>query len=128
MTTPLKIYFNGDYCNLEDSKVPVADRGYIFGDGIYEVFLIINGKFIDFDAHMARFKRSLSIMKIEMPEFDNISQITNKLLEMVEQGLLDKDTVIMACVKYMSEDDVADMMHCNEFNSEDEEDEEWEES
>jgi D-alanine transaminase len=82
MTTPLKIYFNGDYCNLEDAKVPVADRGYIFGDGIYEVFLIINGKFIDFDAHMARFKRSLSIMKIEMPEFDNISQITNKLLEM----------------------------------------------
>ena len=51
---------------------------------------------------------------------------TNKLLEMIEEGLLDKDTVIMACVKYMSEDDVADMMHCNEFDYEEEEEEEEE--
>lgn len=47
--------------------------------------------------------------------------MTCKLLEMVEQGILDRDTVIMACVKYMSEADVADMMHCNEFIMEDEE-------
>ena len=39
---------------------------------------------------------------------------TEKVLEMVEQGLLDKDQVIMACVKYMSEDQVADMAHSNE--------------
>ena len=42
-------------------------------------------------------------------------QATNKILEMVEQGILDKDTVIMSCLKYMSEDDVADMAHSNEF-------------
>ena len=40
---------------------------------------------------------------------------TTKLLEMVEDGLLDRDAVIMACVNYMSEADVADMMHANEF-------------
>lgn len=51
-------------------------------------------------------------------------QYTNKLLEMIEEGLLDKDTVIMACVKYMSEDDVKDMMECNEFLSEEDEQEE----
>lgn len=48
---------------------------------------------------------------------------TNKILEMVEEGMLDKDTVIMACVKYMSEDDVRDMMEANEFLIEDEDDE-----
>ena len=48
-------------------------------------------------------------------------QATNKLLEYVEEGLLDKDAVIMACVKYMSEDDVADMCHVNEFFYGDEE-------
>ena len=42
-------------------------------------------------------------------------EATNKILEMVEEGLLDRDTVIMACLKYMSEDEVADMAHCNEF-------------
>lgn len=48
---------------------------------------------------------------------------TNQLLEMIEQGLLDKDNVIMACVKYMSEDDVKDMMECNEFLTEEDEEE-----
>ena len=42
-------------------------------------------------------------------------QATDKILEMVEQGILDKDTVIMSYLKYMSEDDVADMAHSNEF-------------
>ena len=50
---------------------------------------------------------------------------TNKLLEMLDEGILDKDMVIMACVKYMSEDDVRDMMHANEFLIEDEEEEEF---
>lgn len=45
-------------------------------------------------------------------------QATNKLLEGIEEGIYDKDTVIMACVKYMSEDEVADMMHVNEMNEE----------
>jgi hypothetical protein len=51
-----------------------------------------------------------------------VREATNKLLELVEEGLLDKDTVILACVGYMSEDDVADMCRVNEF-FEDEEDE-----
>lgn len=51
---------------------------------------------------------------------------TNKLLEMVEEGILDRDTVIMACVSYMSEDQVEDMMHCNNFLVEEEDIEEEE--
>ncbi|HIJ11471.1 TPA: hypothetical protein HA278_05430 [Candidatus Woesearchaeota archaeon] len=53
----------------------------------------------------------------------NARKNTDKLLEMVEDGILPKDTVIMACVKYMSEADVADMCHINEFFYEEEEDE-----
>jgi hypothetical protein len=51
-------------------------------------------------------------------------EYTTKLLEMVEEGILDRDNVIMACVQYMSEDDVKDMMECNEFLNEEEESEE----
>ena len=40
---------------------------------------------------------------------------TNMLLEMIDDGILDRDDVITACVKYMSEDEVKDMMQCNEF-------------
>lgn len=48
---------------------------------------------------------------------------TNKILEMIEEGLLDRDTVIIACLKYMSEDDVADMAHANMFFEDEDEDE-----
>jgi hypothetical protein len=48
-------------------------------------------------------------------------EYTSKLLEMVEEGILDRDNVIMACVKYMSEDEVRDMMHANEFIEDEEE-------
>ena len=51
---------------------------------------------------------------------------TDLLLEMIEDGLLDRDTVITACVLYMSEDQVQDMMESNEFIPEQFEDEEEE--
>ena len=49
---------------------------------------------------------------------------TNQLLEAIEEGVLDKDQVIMACVKYMSESDVADMCRINELFPEYEEEDE----
>jgi hypothetical protein len=45
----------------------------------------------------------------------DVRKATNKILEMVEEGVLDKDMVIMSCLNYMSEDDVADMARINEF-------------
>ena len=55
----------------------------------------------------------------------NVREATDKILEMVEEGILDKDMVIMSCLKYMSEDDVADMAHCNEFFLNEEEESEF---
>ena len=52
----------------------------------------------------------------------SVRQNTDRLLEMVENGEVDKYTVILMCVKYMSEDDVTDMMRINELLEEDEED------
>jgi hypothetical protein len=57
----------------------------------------------------------------EVSTMSDVRQATNKLLEMVEHELLDRDQVIMACVKYMSESDVADMCQANEFFLEDDE-------
>ena len=50
-------------------------------------------------------------------------EITNKLYELIEEGVLDKDLVIRACFNYMSEQDVADMAHANEFIDEPEDEE-----
>jgi hypothetical protein len=52
----------------------------------------------------------------------NVRANTDRLLCLVEEGILDRDQVIMAAVKYMSESDVADMCRINEFFPEYEED------
>jgi len=54
-------------------------------------------------------------------------KITTKLLEMIDDGLLSYESVATACLSYMSEDDVADMAHCNEFIEEEEEETEEQE-
>jgi len=42
-------------------------------------------------------------------------EVTNKLIEMVDEGLIKAKTIMMACLNYMSEADVADMAHTNEL-------------
>lgn len=52
-----------------------------------------------------------------------VRKVSNQILEMVDEGILDKDTVILACLQYMSEDEVADMAHMNGFLDEEQDDE-----
>jgi hypothetical protein len=54
----------------------------------------------------------------------DVRKNTNKFLEMFENGLIDGYTAILMCVKWMSEDDVTEMMRVNELLEEEEEDEE----
>jgi len=51
-------------------------------------------------------------------------EYTNKLYEMLEDGLIDKDVLINAFCSYMSEDDIKDLMECNEFIQEEDDDDE----
>lgn len=51
-------YLNGDYLPLSEAKISVLDRGFIFGDGIYEVVPVYHRKPFRFEQHMARFERS----------------------------------------------------------------------
>lgn len=47
-------------------------------------------------------------------------EFTNKLYEMINDGLLSEDFVVAMCLKYMSEDDVKDMMEYNDLINEEE--------
>jgi len=65
--TDLICYLNGKYQPLSQSSVNVMDRGFIFGDGIYEVVPVYAGRLFRFDEHMARLSRSLSKLRIPNP-------------------------------------------------------------
>ena len=60
-------YLNGDYTPLKDAKVSVLDRGFIFGDGVYEVVPAYAGQLFRFAQHMARLDRSLAELRIANP-------------------------------------------------------------
>ncbi|MCC2596113.1 D-amino acid aminotransferase [Pusillimonas sp. MFBS29] len=66
------VYLNGDYVRLGDAKISVLDRGFIFGDGIYDVVPAYNGKPFRMDGHLARLERSLASIgiKVDMTRAD----------------------------------------------------------
>jgi D-alanine transaminase len=60
-------YLNGEFTRVCDAKVPVLDRGFIFGDGIYEVVPVYGQRLFRFDEHMARLQRGLGKVRIHNP-------------------------------------------------------------
>jgi D-alanine transaminase len=58
---------NGELLPVSQAKVSVLDRGFIFGDGIYEVVPVYGRRLFRFDEHMARLSRSLSKLRIPNP-------------------------------------------------------------
>ena len=66
-TTQSVCYLNGDYLRIADAKVSVLDRGFIFGDGIYEVVPVHDRRLFRFNEHMDRLERNLAKVRIANP-------------------------------------------------------------
>lgn len=60
-------YLNGSYLPLSEARIPVLDRGFLFGDGIYEVVPVYHGKPFRLAQHLQRLARSLSLVRIDSP-------------------------------------------------------------
>jgi D-alanine transaminase len=63
-----RIYLNGSFVPAERASVRVDDRGFLFGDGVYEVVRVYEGRPFLLDEHLARLGRSLEGLEIPMPE------------------------------------------------------------
>ena len=75
-------YVNGDFVLENEAKISIFDRGFLFGDGIYEVTPVIDGRLVDREAHMGRLKRSLGEVRIEPPiPLEDIDQLQAELIE-----------------------------------------------
>ncbi|HLV27830.1 MAG TPA: D-amino acid aminotransferase [Burkholderiaceae bacterium] len=61
------VYLNGEYVRLADAKVSVLDRGFIFGDGVYDVVPAYGGKPFRMAEHLARLERSMAAIGIVCP-------------------------------------------------------------
>jgi D-alanine transaminase len=97
------VYVNGAYLPEEDATISIFDRGFIFGDGIYEVSAVLGGKLVDCEAHLIRLERSCNEIGLKLAwsrdELIAIHQeliVRNKLDEgsiylQVSRGAADRD-------------------------------------
>ena len=57
---------NGTLSLLEDARIPITDRGFLYGDSLYEVIIIENGYPMFLKEHLERMKRSAEKMRMEL--------------------------------------------------------------
>ncbi|MGQ0651613.1 MAG: D-amino acid aminotransferase [Betaproteobacteria bacterium] len=63
----MTVFLNGSFVRAEDAKISVLDRGFIFGDGVYEVVPVYSRVAFRLDEHLARLERSLAAIAIRDP-------------------------------------------------------------
>ena len=61
------VFLNGKFMPVEEARVPVLDRGFIFGDGVYELIPVYSRVPFRMDEHLARLERSLASVRIRNP-------------------------------------------------------------
>jgi D-alanine transaminase len=76
-------YVDGKYLNYEDSKIHINDRGYHFGDAVYEVIVFNKNIFYDFDGHIQRLFKSLTSLEIKFSlSSSSLKIIINNLIRL----------------------------------------------
>ncbi|MBU1214915.1 MAG: D-amino acid aminotransferase [Gammaproteobacteria bacterium] len=83
----MTVYLNGAFMPIEEAKVPVLDRGFIFGDGVYEVIPVYSGRPFRMRDHLQRLQHSLD--GIRLPNPHSIDEWEGILNEMIARTALE---------------------------------------
>lgn len=84
-------YYNGEIASVEELKIPVLDRAYYFGDGVYDATSVANGQAFALEEHIDRFYNSCRLLEIDFPMTK--AELAEELMKVVkefdgENGLL----------------------------------------
>ncbi len=88
-------YLNGHYLPRSAATIPVDDRGFVFGDGVYEVWRVINGRLFETDRHLARLAFGLGELRIATPPIvhpEKLTEVAERLL--AESGLTEGEATL----------------------------------
>ncbi|MCX8048347.1 MAG: D-amino acid aminotransferase [Methylohalobius sp.] len=81
MNDPI-VYLNGEFIPLSQAKIPILDRGFLFGDGVYEVIPAYGGKLFRLEQHLTRLEQSLRGIRLDPPLAPaEWRQVLNELLK-----------------------------------------------
>lgn len=85
------VYVNGEYLPETEAKVSIFDRGFLFGDAVYEVAAVLEGKLADVEEHLARLERSSKSLYMKLPvSREELIEIHRELIKRnnLEQGAI----------------------------------------
>ncbi len=77
----MSVYLNGQFLPLAEAKVSVLDRGFVFGDGIYELIPVYSGKPFRLDAHLRRLQFSLDGIRLANPH--SVAEWRERILQLI---------------------------------------------
>lgn len=79
---PSTVYLNGQFLPRSEAKLSVDERGFFFGDGVYEVTRVVHGRLFEWPRHAARLARGLRELRIAgAPSMDELLEIHHRLIE-----------------------------------------------
>ena len=83
------VYLDGDFIEAREALISPFDRGFLFGQAAYEVTAVFNHRLVDFDAHLARLKRTLDGLEISPPA-DDLRHVHEQLIarNSLQEGLI----------------------------------------
>ena len=99
------VYLNGQYLPIEKAKISVLDRGFTFGDGVYEVVPVYRGHIFRFEKHIERLNNSLDEVYIDKPY--NLAQWQEILRELIDQNPAEDHSLYIQVTRGVSERDHA---------------------
>ena len=97
------VYLNGEYLPAKEAKVSIFDRGYIFGDGVYEVVPVFEGSVVDKAYFLERLDRSLSQIRLDWP--CSKQAYLDVMSELVERNNLHEGVVYSQVTRGVAERD-----------------------
>jgi D-alanine transaminase len=86
-------YLNGEFMPLESARVPVLDRGFIFGDGVYEVIPVYSRHPFRLPEHLARLQRSLDAVRMDPPLAE--AEWTRLVHQLIERNAAEDQAVYL---------------------------------
>ena len=81
----MQVYLNGEFIPEEEAAIPVTDRGFIFGDGVYEVIRVVEGKLFREQEHLDRLLEGLNGLQIEVPS-DQLKGLSGAMNELIDRN------------------------------------------
>ena len=99
------VYVNGRFVPESEAHVSIFDRGFLFGDGVYEVSSVLNRGLVDNSAHLARLERSLGELGMALPATPD--EIVRAQKEFIARNDLDEGTIYLQITRGPADRDFA---------------------